>query len=92
MSSTLLTKLSSPEEVKEYLLKKGITEKICEDFYNNDICGQAFFNLTESDLKEMVPSIGVRTKVREILKEHRKVIANCPSCTKHVVNIGNFIG
>ncbi len=64
---------STVSEVKEYLLDRGIPEKVAEDFYRNKICGQAFFNLTEDDLKELVPLIGIRAKLREMVKKVKKL-------------------
>lgn len=61
-------------ELKEYLLEKGISEDAVENFEKNEVCGGAFIELTEDDLKELVPLVGVRAAVRAILKEHQKVI------------------
>lgn len=67
MEKMALTVDSTVSEVKEHLLERGIPETVAEDFSKNMICGQAFFNLTEDDLKELAPMIGVRTKLREMM-------------------------
>ena len=38
-------------------------------FESNCIDGDSFMKLNDEDLKELVPLLGVRTKIREILKE-----------------------
>ena len=43
-------------------------------FVCNLVCGQTFLALTEDDLKELVPVIGDRVRVREVLQRERKVI------------------
>ena len=55
------------------MLKKGICEEVACDFERNRVSGQAFMELREEDLKELVPMIGVRTEIRRILKECREV-------------------
>ena len=62
-------------QVKEYLLEKEIPEDVADNFFNNMICGQAFLKLNEDDVKELAPLIGIRTKIRGIIKEHQKVLA-----------------
>lgn len=64
-----LNTASTVGEVKELLLRMGISEEIAETFSRNEICGQAFLALTEGDLKELVPMIGARIKIREVIKE-----------------------
>lgn len=64
---------NTTEEMKEFLLRKGICEEVACDFERNRVSGQAFMELREEDLKELVPMIGVRTEIRRILKECREV-------------------
>ena len=54
--------------MEDYLLKKGITIEVASNFKKNLVTGEAFLKLTEEDLKELVGLIGVRTKIRDILK------------------------
>ena len=53
---------------------KGFHENIISAFIRNRICGKTFLALTEDDLKELVPVIGDRVHVREILQRERKLI------------------
>ena len=59
---------SSIEEVKEYLLDNGIDDEIADNFRRNKVDGSALVKLTEEDVKELVPLVGVRPAVREILQ------------------------
>lgn len=68
-----LSSSSTIEQVKEHLLARGISEETAERFSSNGICGLAFFSLTEDDLKELVPLIGARIKVRGIIKDIKEV-------------------
>ena len=63
----------SVDDIEDLLLEKGIPEEVADNFRKNCVTGAAFLKLTEGDLKELVPMIGVRTTVREILQENREV-------------------
>ena len=43
----------------EFLLRKGVDEEMVCDFQRNCVSGQSFVELTEEDLKELVPLVGV---------------------------------
>ena len=69
---------ASVDEVKEYLLQRGICEEVAASFATNQVTGLAFLRLTESDIKELVPNIGIRTSIRAILRDHTEVsISDC---------------
>lgn len=57
----------------DYLLEKGLHEDVVATIINNRICPETFLDLTESDLKELAPTIGDRIRLRNILEETRKV-------------------
>lgn len=61
------------DELKDFLLQKGIDEEVVCDFQRNRVSGQSFVELTEEDLKELVPLVGVRTTIRRILQECQRV-------------------
>ena len=61
--------LSDEEGVVEYLLNNGVCAEVGANFKKNLVTGEAFLALTEEDLKELVAPIGVRTKIRELLKK-----------------------
>lgn len=61
------------DEFKEYLLERGISERVAENFHENEVSGSAFLKLTEEDIKELVPPIGIRSAIRNIIKELKKV-------------------
>jgi len=58
MAGRLLSS-SSIEEVKEYLLDNGIDDEIVDNFRRNKVDGSALVKLTEEDVKELVPLVGV---------------------------------
>lgn len=60
-------------EFNEFLVKKGFHEDVVSSFYNNRICGATFSDLTEEDLKELLPVIGDRARVRRLLQEVKEV-------------------
>ncbi len=55
--------------------------EVAENFCSNKVSGQAFLKLTEDDIKELVPFIGVRTEIRGILKELKTVMLKLPCFT-----------
>ena len=60
-------------EFSEFLVKEGFHEDVVSAFSSNRICGLTFVQLTEDDLKEMLPVIGDRVRIRKLLSEIRKV-------------------
>lgn len=62
------------EELRDFIEERGVCEEIAENFERIRISGKAFLKLTEDDVKELVPIIGVR---REILKEYKEVSKVC---------------
>ena len=62
------------EDFGNFLEAEGFHEDIVSVFIGNRICGNSFLALTEDDLKELVPIIGDRVRVREVLQRERKVI------------------
>ena len=56
-------------EFGDFLLRKGFHEDIVLTFNENRICGQAFCEMTEEDLKELLPVIGDRIRIRKLMKE-----------------------
>ena len=74
----------SPEEVADLLQERGICEDTTDEFIKNRVSGAAFLKLTEADLKDLVPLIGVRTEVRDILAECKEV--------QRFNMIGNYLG
>ena len=61
------------QELSHYLLSNGMRQEIGEVFQANMINGDAFFSLSEEDLKELLPVIGDRALVRKLLKKLREV-------------------
>lgn len=61
------------EDVEEYLEDKGISDDIVRNFRRNLVTGAAFLRLTEEDLRELVPLVGERTILRELLKQNKQV-------------------
>ena len=63
----------SCSEFSEFFIKEGFHEEIILSFSSNTMCGTSFCNLTEEDLKELLPGIGDRACVRQLLQEVKKV-------------------
>ena len=61
------------EDFSEYLLDRGFDATVVKAFEENRISGDLFVKLTDDDLKELVPLIGVRLGVRELLHSARQV-------------------
>ncbi len=74
------------EGFEEYLEDKGVSGEVVENFRRNRVTGAAFLQLTrtEDDLRELVPLIGERTVVRELLKQSKPVRIFCTSFSSHI--------
>ena len=59
------------EELADYLLGEGICSEVLTNFATNRISGSVSLKLTEDELKDLVPIIGVRTEIRDILSKVR---------------------
>lgn len=57
----------------EFLVREGFHEDVVSSFSNNRICGRTFVQLTEDDLKELLPVIGDRVRIRQLLNEIHQV-------------------
>lgn len=57
----------------DYLLEKGLHEDVVATIITNRICSETFLALTESNLKELLPTTGDWIRLRNILEEKRKV-------------------
>ena len=53
--------------------EKKLDGELVQRFSKNKICGCTFLSLTEEDLKELLPVIGERVRVRQLLKEIKQV-------------------
>lgn len=53
----------SSTEVVVYLKYNGISDEIWDKIEDNEIDGQAFLDLTESDMKFLTPKLGVVNKL-----------------------------
>lgn len=56
------------EEMADYLLEKGVPPDMVSNFETNLVNGKSFLKLTDEDLKELVPVLGLRAEIRDILK------------------------
>ena len=54
-------------------LEKGFHSDIVMSFHRNRMSGATFLELSEDDLKDLVPVIGDRVTVRRLLVELREV-------------------
>lgn len=60
-------------EFCSWLEEKELDGEIVQRFSKNKICGCTYLGLTEEDLKELLPVIGERVHVRQLLKEIKQV-------------------
>ena len=60
-------------EFNDFLMKEGFHEDVVSSFSDNRICGTSFCDLTEDDLKELLPVIGDRARVRRLLQDVKEV-------------------
>ena len=60
-------------EFTDFLMKEGFHEDVISSFSSNRICGATFCSLTEEDLKELLPVIGDRARVRRLLLDVKEV-------------------
>lgn len=75
MDRLKLVKQLNCEDFTEFLEVEGAHEDVVAAFSNNRINGEAFVNLSEEDLKELVPIVGDRVFVRELLRKAREATA-----------------
>ena len=61
------------EEFADYLEDEGYEASIIRSFTDNRISGAAFLKLKENHLKELVPIIGVRLSISELLEKAKQV-------------------
>ncbi len=61
------------EEFGSFLSDKNVDEEVIDNFKRNKVSGAAFLMLTERDINELVPSVGLRPQIRAILKGSNKV-------------------
>ena len=63
----------SVEDLAEYLLLRKVRTGLVNNFKTNLVNGAAFLQLTEEDLKELVPLVGERVLIRQLLKQSKLV-------------------
>ena len=61
------------EEFGSFLSDKNVDEEVIDSFKRNKVSGAAFLMLTERDINELVPSVGLRPQIRAILRDSNKV-------------------
>ena len=61
------------KELSDYLINEGLHEDVVAAIYDNRITGAILVNLTESDLKELAPTIGDRVTLRKLIDRVCKV-------------------
>lgn len=55
-------------DFSDFLVKEGFHEDVVSAFTANRICGQTFIEMTDEDIKELLPVIGDRIRIRKLLK------------------------
>lgn len=59
----------SHEEFGDFLLERGFHENVASLFVSQRVSGAGFLKISEDELKELIPIIGDRILVRELLRE-----------------------
>ena len=62
------------DDLVNFLETENVHEDVVSAFIKNRICGQVFLNLSNDELKELIPVIGDRVCVRGIIEKICKVI------------------
>ena len=57
------------EELSEHLVEKGVHEDVSATFKSNRIGGKVFLKLPDENLKELIPTVGEKALVKELLEE-----------------------
>ncbi|XP_065894956.1 uncharacterized protein [Dysidea avara] len=70
LNSTEDLKLLRPDEFSHWLKEKGYSDEVCQAFEDEEVDGEAFMTLTESDFKDLAKKIGI---VRKLLALQEKV-------------------
>ena len=79
------------DEFAEHLVEEGIEDEVVKTFEENRFSGAVFLQLQEDDLKELVPVIGDRVKVRQLLREATQVGSSVYKLTKLYTNAYKII-
>lgn len=66
--------LLSVEEFTKFLKESGYEKEVVKKFIENKISGAAFLKLKEHHLKELVPVIGLRLSILELLDNVTQVL------------------
>jgi len=61
------------EELGEFLQLSGLQDDIVSSVMQHKVSGETFLELTEGDLKELIPNIGDRITIRKLLRALREV-------------------
>jgi len=65
----------TPEELGYFLQECGLQDDIASAVVQHNISGAAFIELTEDDLKELIPRIGDRIAIRRVVKRIRDLVS-----------------
>ena len=78
----------SHDEFGDFLSERGLHEDVVSLFVAQRVSGAAFLKISEDDLKELIPIIGDRILVRELLRECYQVLGNI---SRHVLSYKHLI-
>ena len=65
------------QQLADYLRREGMRMEVAKSFEDNLIDGEAFVSMTEEDLKELVPVISDRIKMRKLIKMLSDLLEVC---------------
>lgn len=78
-------KAMSIEQVGKHLGEKGVSSDALQRLADNKVSGLALLLIEESELKEMVPAIGDRAILRNLLKDLKVIfIINITHCNGYI--------
>lgn len=59
----------SHQDFGDFLSERGFHEDLVSLFVDQRVSGAAFLKISEDDLKELIPIVGDRILIRELLRE-----------------------
>ena len=62
-------------QFSDYLQDLEFSESVSHKFEENEISGSTFLALEEEDLKELVPVMGIRIKLKELMRTLKKEVS-----------------
>lgn len=80
------------KQFSKYLLRSGYCKSIAAAFLNHKICCRSFLELTDADLRDILPLVGDRIHMRKLLLNLKvKIYTNCIEFISCLIQVRNTI-